>query len=586
VLEVHDLTIDLGHKVLLRDASFQVAPGEKVALVGPNGAGKTTLLRTIAGELEPTDGQIVLPETYGWLRQDVQAAPDDAAKTGIDHILAGRDTAAVAAELELALAEMSALSPGSRSGNGAGPGGGAAGSPGADGGGGAAGADGGGGATGAAGSPGAGGGAKAASANGLDRAVKRYGVLEERFSSLGGYQAEAEARRIAAGVGLDEDVLSRRVGVLSGGQRRRLELARLLYAGGDLLVLDEPTNHLDLDAKAWVMQFLRTSRSAVLVVSHDIALLDNAIDRVIAIDGGILDVYRGTYTRYLEQRTAREAQRAKDDRLRSQEMARLTATASRFRGGNQTMARKAKVLDRRVERLAAEGGVPRPRRRPFPKVRWPDPPRAGDVVLVAEGLAKAYGETPVFDDVSFIVERGDTLLVLGLNGAGKTTLLRILAGLLPADAGEIRFGANVGLGFYAQEHEDIRAGVSVLDHMRERADIPDTDLRSVIGHFGLTGEAALQDAATLSGGEKTKLALARLIVSKSNLLVLDEPTNNLDTHSREAVLGALQRYKGTIVVVSHDTEFVLGLAPDRVIVMPEGDVMSFDESALQLVELA
>ena len=360
--------------------------------------------------------------------------------------------------------------------------------------------------------------------------MKRYGILEERFSSLGGYQAEAEARRIAAGVGLDDDVLTRKVGVLSGGQRRRLELARLLYAGGDLLILDEPTNHLDLDAKAWVMQFLRTSRSAVLVVSHDIALLDNAIDRVIAIDGGLLDIYRGTYTRYLEQRTAREAQRAKDDRLRNQEMARLTATASRFRGGNQTMARKAKVIDRRVERLAAEGGVPRPRRRPFPKVKWPDPPRAGDVVLVAEGLAKAYGDTPVFDDVSFIVERGDTLLILGLNGAGKTTLLRILAGLLPADEGEIRFGANVGLGFYAQEHEDIRAGVSVLDHMRERADIPDTDLRSVIGHFGLTGEAALQDAATLSGGEKTKLALARLIVSRSNLLILDEPTNNLDTH--------------------------------------------------------
>jgi ATPase subunit of ABC transporter with duplicated ATPase domains len=547
VLEVHDLTIDLGHKVLVRDASFQVAPGEKVALVGPNGAGKTTLLRTIAGELEPTHGRIVLPETYGWLRQDVQASPDDALRTGIDHILTGRDTAAVAAELELALAEMSSLSPNGRASNGNGA---------------------------------------AASGHGLDRAVKRYGVLEERFSSLGGYQAEAEAKRIAAGVGLDEDVLSRKVGVLSGGQRRRLELARLLYAGGDLLVLDEPTNHLDLDAKAWVMQFLRTSRSAVLVVSHDIALLDNAIDRVIAIDGGLLDVYRGTYTRYLEQRTAREAQRAKDDRLRNAEMARLTATASRFRGGNQTMARKAKVIDRRVERLAAEGGVPRPRRRPFPKVKWPDPPRAGDVVLVAENLAKAYGDTPVFDDVSFIVERGDTLLILGLNGAGKTTLLRILAGLLPADAGEIRFGANVGLGFYAQEHEDIRPGVSVLDHMRERADIPDTDLRSVIGHFGLTGEAALQDAGTLSGGEKTKLALARLIVSKSNLLILDEPTNNLDTHSREAVLGALQRYKGTIIVVSHDTEFVLGLAPDHVIVMPEGDVMGFDESALQLVELA
>ena len=533
MLDVRSLTIDLGHRVLVDDATFQVADGEKVALVGPNGTGKTTLLRTIAGELDPSHGTIALPASYGWLRQDVQATAADASKRAIDHLLSGRSTAAVAGELEQARRRL-------ESGDG----------------------------------------------HDLDRAVRRFSALEERFATLGGYQAEADARRIAAGVGLGGRELERDVGMLSGGQRRRLELARLLYAGGELLILDEPTNHLDLDAKTWVMQFLRTSRTSVLVVSHDIALLDDAIDRVLSLEHGRLDVYRGSYSRFLEQRAAREAQQAREDRMRVDEMARLTRTAARFRGGNQTMARKAKVLDRRVERLASERKGPPLRRRPFPKVRWPHPPRAGDVVLVVEGLAKAFGATPVFADVTFTVGRGETFLVLGLNGAGKTTLLRIVAGLGTADAGDVRFGANVVVGFYAQEHEDIRAGVSVLDHLRERADLPEKDLRAVLGHFGLTGDTAHQDAATLSGGEKTKLALARLVVSRSNLLLLDEPTNNLDTASREAVLAALQRYVGTIVLVSHDTAFVEGLAPDRVVVMPDGDVLPFDESALDLVALA
>jgi ATPase subunit of ABC transporter with duplicated ATPase domains len=192
----------------------------------------------------------------------------------------------------------------------------------------------------------------------------------------------------------------------------------------------------------------------------------------------------------------------------------------------------------------------------------------------------------VFTDLSFTVGRGETFLVLGLNGAGKTTLLRILAQVIDADRGTFRLGANVELGFYAQEHEDIRNGVTVLDHMRERAAIPDKDLRAVLGHFGLTGDVAFQDAATLSGGEKTKLALARLVVGRVNLLLLDEPTNNLDPQSREAVLAALQHYKGTTVLVSHDAGFVASLEPDRVLVMPDGDVVPFDEGALELVELA
>ena len=550
MLEAAGVTIDLGHRVLLRDASFRVASGETVGLVGPNGAGKTTLLRVLAGDLKPTAGTVSLPSHFGWLRQDVQARPEEAHEVSIDHLLSGRKTARLAEELEATRLRIEQSDGVQR-----------------------------------------------------DRAVRRFAGLEERFRVLGGYQSEAEARRIASGVGLDDEALSRRVGTLSGGQRRRLELARLLYAGGDLLILDEPTNHLDLDAKAWVMQFLRTTRCAVLVVSHDIGLLDDAIDRVLALEGGQLDVYRGTYTRFLEQRTAREAQRAKEASLYGEKVAQLKATAERFRHGNEKVAKKAKAIDSRLERMARTAPVELARRRKV-SVRFPDPPRPGDLVLVAEGLAKAYTGDPVFKDVSFTVGRGETFLVLGLNGAGKTTLLRILARVIDADSGTFRLGANVELGFYAQEHEDIRDGVTVLDHMRERAAItavparggggpshtsggvPDKDLRAVLGHFGLTGDVAFQDAATLSGGEKTKLALARLVVGRANLLLLDEPTNNLDPQSREAVLAALQHYKGTTVLVSHDSEFVASLAPDRVLIMPDGDVVPFDEGALELVALA
>jgi ATPase subunit of ABC transporter with duplicated ATPase domains len=541
MLEAAGITIDLGHRVLLRDASFRVASGETVGLVGPNGAGKTTLLRVRAGDLKPTAGTVSVPSHFGWLRQDVQARPEEAHEVSIDHLLSGRETARLAEELEATRLRIEQSDGVPR-----------------------------------------------------DRAVRRFAGLEERFRVLGGYQSEAEARRIASGVGLDDEALSRRVGTLSGGQRRRLELARLLYAGGDLLILDEPTNHLDLDAKAWVMQFLRSTRCAVLVVSHDIGLLDDAIDRVLALEAGQLDVYRGTYTRFLEQRTAREAQRAKEASLYGEKVAQLKATAERFRHGNEKVAKKAKAIDSRLERMAKTAPVGLAPRRRRISVRFPDPPRPGDLVLVAEGLAKAYTADPVFKDVSFTVGRGETFLVLGLNGAGKTTLLRILARVIDADSGTFRLGANVELGFYAQEHEDIRDGVTVLDHMRERAaavpgghgGVPDKDLRAVLGHFGLTGDVAFQDAATLSGGEKTKLALARLVVGRANLLLLDEPTNNLDPQSREAVLAALQHYKGTIVLVSHDAEFVASLAPDRVLVMPDGDVVPFDEGALELVSLA
>ncbi len=544
MLDVSNLRIDLGHRVLLQGATFRLGAGEKVALVGPNGAGKTTMLRTIAGEMKPNGGTITLPEHRGWLRQDVSASTEDAGKLVYDHLLDGSPLRKMQVQMEEwhQRIEKAGIDMG-------------AGIDGAD--------------------------------DVLDKAVRKFTNLEERFRTLGGYQLESDAERMAAGVGLDEDALLREVGMLSGGQRRRLELARLLLAGGDLLILDEPTNHLDVDAKNWVMEFLKTSKSTIFVVSHDIDLMDSAIDRVIALENARIDEYKGTYTQFLAQRDERESQRDREQANFDKEVGRLEKTIDKFRGANATHVQKRNALLKRIEQMnkgrPSESMVVKRRQM---RVRFPDPVRAGDMAMRVEGLAKAFDETVIFADVDFTVSRGDRFLVLGLNGAGKTTLLRTLAGVYKKDAGDVTLGANVKLGFYAQEHEDLRGGRSVLELLREAGPmVQDPHLRSLLGHFGLVGDVAEQDAETLSGGEKTKLSLARLMIGRSNVLLLDEPTNNLDPPSREAVLAALQNYKGTIILVSHDTEFVTQLAPTGVLMMPEGALLHYDEKMLDLIEL-
>ncbi|TMF91141.1 MAG: ABC-F family ATP-binding cassette domain-containing protein [Chloroflexi bacterium] len=350
--------------------------------------------------------------------------------------------------------------------------------------------------------------------------------------------------------------------VLSGGERRRVELARVLFADADLLLLDEPTNHLDSDAKTWLMDFLRDYRGAVIVVSHDLGLLDTSITRVLHLDAGRLIEYRGTYSQYQQARRLEEK--------------RLTSLAHR---------QEAEMIFTRVERMKSQRVVA-PRRERKMKISFPEPPHSGRVVLGANGLAKGYGGPLVFRDVTFEVERHQRLLVMGLNGAGKTSLLRILAGQSEPNAGSFRLGHGVSLGYYAQEHEGIRAGVSVLAHMREQSDAEERMLRALLGMFGLSGDIARQDAGTLSGGEKTKLALAQLVAGRHNLLLLDEPTNNLDPPSRTGVARALAEWPGTMVIVSHDREFVASLRPGRVLFMPEGRVDYWEEDLLDVVSMA
>jgi ATPase subunit of ABC transporter with duplicated ATPase domains len=364
-----------------------------------------------------------------------------------------------------------------------------------------------------------------------------------------------------------------------------VELARILFAGSDTLLLDEPTNHLDVDAKQWLMSFLRSFRGSLLVISHDLALLDQAITRVLHLDDGELIEYRGTYSQYLTAREADEERRAKLAERQESEIRRLKSLADVMRRQTESRARTAKTLDTRRARMEAERVHAAKKERSL-NVKLPEPPRPGRVVLEVEDLAKGFGTKVVFEDVTFQVERGERLLVLGLNGAGKTTLLRSLVGELEPELGEIRLGHQVSMGYYAQEHEGISAGRSVLENLRERSGLADQYLRGLIGMFGLSGDIAFQDAATLSGGEKTKLALAQLVTSSHNLLLLDEPTNNLDPSSRVAIGAALRTWKGAMVLVSHDTEFVTELAPDRVLMMPEGVLDYWSDDLLDLVALA
>lgn len=529
-LQARDLAVEVSGRPLLEGLSLSLRAGDKVGVVGRNGAGKTSLLKVLAGEEQPVAGRVVVRGRLGYLRQDPRQHRAEDEHTGLVHVLQARGIPELAEKMEKARLAVEERA--------------------------------------------------------TDGNVRRFARLEERYRAAGGYSGEAEARRIAAGLGLAPDRLDLPVPALSGGERRRLELTRILFAGSDVLLLDEPTNHLDNDAKHWLMRFLGSYRGALVVVSHDLALLDASISRILHLDRDGVVQYRGTYSEY------RAARRQDEIRLRAlaqrqqAEIRRLKTLADSMRGQTAKRARTAKTLDSRAARLGS-AAVRAPTRERDVRYRFPEPPHAGRVVLEAEELTKRYGGPPVFEGVTFDVERGERLLVMGLNGAGKTSLLRILAGATRPDAGSVHLGYGVSLGYYAQEHELLRDENTVLAHVRgESTDASDQDLRALLGMFGLTGDVAFQLAGTLSGGEKTKLALAQLVAGRRNLILLDEPTNNLDPPSRTAVAEALSAWRGAMVLVSHDVGFVQALAPQRVLMMPEGELGYWDDELLELVALA
>jgi ATPase subunit of ABC transporter with duplicated ATPase domains len=397
---------------------------------------------------------------------------------------------------------------------------------------------------------------------------------------------------LAAGLGVKDEILDLPLGALSGGQRRRVGVLRILFAGSDVLLLDEPTNHLDVDAKAWMLDFLRAYQGALVVISHDLDLLDEAITRVIHLDRGADDAtgtvveYRGTYSQYVEQREADEVRQAKEAAGQAKEIARMQNIVDRF-GAKASKASMAHDLEKRIARLEAKK-IKSPTAKKAIKLRLPAPPTAPRTIVECQQLTKAFSDVVVFEDVSFGVGRGDRMLIMGLNGAGKTSLLRILAGVAQPSGGNLDWSGGVSTGYYAQEHEGISAGLTLVEHMTGAAadELSEREMRSLLGMFGLTGDKAHQDASTLSGGEKTKLALAQLFAGRHNVVLLDEPTNNLDPAARDAVADALAGWPGTIIFVSHDTEFVSRLRPDRVLTLPEGAVAHWNDELLDVVTMA
>ena len=529
LLTVNEVGREIGAVTILQGVTVRVAAGERIGLVGPNGAGKTTLLRMMLGRDVPDYGTINRARNLRVEALAQESAHDPKlfeAATIADAVRGGAvEIARLASELRSAEVDGAVSSP-------------------------------------------------------------EYAAARQRFDALEGYTIDDRVAAALRGLGFPNARHSESPRLVSGGELTRVALARLVIADPDLLLLDEPTNHLDIDAKTWLMRFLSGYRGALIVVSHDLALLDAAITRIVHLDRDGVVQYRGTYSQY------REARRRDEERLRAlasrqaAEIERLQRLADSMRGSTEKRARKAKTLDTRVARMRRDA-VTGPRRERKVAYRFPDPPHAGKLVLETAGLTKGYGADPVFEDVTFDVGRGERLLVMGLNGAGKTSLLRILAGVTEADAGTFRLGSGVSLGYYAQEHEGIVPGRTVFSHVRESAvDADDQALRSLLGMFGLTGEVAHQDAGTLSGGEKTKLALAQLVAGRRNLVLLDEPTNNLDPPSRTAIAEALTAWPGSMLIVSHDVEFVAALAPERVLTMPEGEVVYWNDDLLDLVALA
>jgi ATPase subunit of ABC transporter with duplicated ATPase domains len=535
MLTVDNVGLNLGDRVLLKDISFLIGSGEKVGLVGVNGAGKTTLFRILAGQQLPDTGTVSLPPSVGYLPQEPRVAfrPD---QTALECFLEARGLLQLTRELESTARELSHVLAGSPE---------------------------------------------------QKALLGRYGHAQHEWERRGGYEAESKVRRLLDGLGMQRIALGDRYATFSGGQKTRLALATLLFTEPDLLLLDEPTNHLDRHAAAWLMDFLATFPGTVLLISHDLVLLDKAISRVLRIDEttGQIEAYRGNYTKYLAQREERRILAEKQALLAQRQIDKLQVTADRWRSG--TRSTQAKNMDRRIERL--RDGMPPPQvESKGPKLKAIDAPPTTRIVLEVSDVWKAYGDNIVLAGVSFAQERGQKIALIGPNGAGKTTLLRAITGQLPVDDGQVRLGLNVKIGYYAQEHESLDPTASVLEEAKKSVEsspppyLSDSQVRSFLGTFLFTGPKVFQQVGSLSGGERTRLALAKLFLEKTNLLLLDEPTNNLDPSSQEALLEVLKNFKGSVIIVCHVASFMERLAPDRALILPEGTYGYFDPAYLLL----
>ncbi|GAB2970866.1 ABC-F family ATP-binding cassette domain-containing protein [Frigoribacterium salinisoli] len=532
MLNVRDLEIRVGARLLMDGVTFRVDKGDKIGLVGRNGAGKTTMTKTLAGETQPTGGSIERSGEIGYLPQDPRSGnPEDLART---RILDARGLGQLLLGIQAATLEMGDPDPAV-----------------------------------------------------AERAMKRYGDLDDRFNALGGYAAEAEAASIASNLSLPDRILDQPLSTLSGGQRRRIELARILFSAADTMILDEPTNHLDADSVVWLREYLKTYQGGVIVISHDIELVEEVVNRVFYLDANrqAIDIYNMGWRNYQRQRAADEERRKKERSNAEKQASALQKQAARF-GAKASKAAAAHQMVARAERLLSGLEEVRAVDR-VAKLRFPTPAACGRTPLMASNLSKSYGSLEIFTAVDLAIDRGSKVVILGLNGAGKTTLLRILASVDQPDTGQLEPGHGLRVGYYAQEHETIDVKRSVLENMVSSSpNITEMEARRVLGSFLFTGDDSAKPAGVLSGGEKTRLALAMIVVSGANVLLLDEPTNNLDPASRLEILDALANYEGAVVLVSHDEGAVEALNPERVLIMPEGTEDHWTKDYSELINLA
>ena len=495
-----------GRQLLFVDASFQLNPGEKIGLVGPNGSGKTTLFRMIVGEEVPDDGDVSVPKklTVGYFRQDVE---EMAGRTVVDEAILGSGRVGdLHHELERLQHAMS----------------------------------------------------DPAQADDLDRILARFGEVQEEYEHLGGYALEAQAREVLLGLGFEEDQLDGDVGALSGGWKMRVAMARVLLGRPDVLLMDEPTNHLDIESIIWLESFLKSLPGSLLMTSHDREFMNRIVSKIAEIDDGEITMYSGNYDFYERERAIRETNR---EAAYARQQAML-AKEQRFIDRFAAHAAKAAQVQSRVKALDKIEKIELPKKRRVVKFEFRTPPRSGEQVVTLEAVTKAYGRRVVHDALNLTIRRGERWCVMGKNGAGKSTLLKMIAGVLPPDSGVVTLGASLRMGYFAQQALDLLSPDLTIEEQLQH-DFPHESigaLRSLAGAFQFSGEDADKKIRALSGGEKTRLVLARMLLNPPNFLVLDEPTNHLDLATKEMLLDSLKDFDGTMLFVSHDREFLRGLS--------------------------
>ncbi len=495
-----------GKQVLFVDASFQLNPGEKVGLVGPNGAGKTTIFRMITGEEAPDEGDVTVPRklTIGYFRQDVE---EMSGRSVLDEAIAGSGRVG---DLHHELEELQhAMADPARAGE-------------------------------------------------MDAILARFGEVQEEYDHLGGYALESQAREVLHGLGFDDERIDGDVGALSGGWKMRVAMARVLLGNPDVLLMDEPTNHLDLESIIWLENFLRGHEGSLLMTSHDREFMNRIVSKIAEIDSGEITVYSGNYDFYERERATRGANR---EAAYARQQAML-AKEQRFIERFKTHAAKAAQVQSRIKALDKIEKIELPRQRVVVKFEFREPPRSGDQVAVIESLSKSYGKRVIYDGFNLTIRRGERWAVMGRNGAGKTTLLKILSGTLAPDEGEVRLGASLKMGYFAQQSLDLLdPDLTIIEQLQK--DFPREGLgplRSLAGAFQFSGDDVDKKIRALSGGEKSRLVMARMLFDPPNFLVLDEPTNHLDLATKEMLVDSLKDFQGTMIFVSHDRAFLRGLS--------------------------